>query len=499
LSERRPQLRFQQLNLANQIVANKSIEERDVLRAGLRQATSDFEELGSILLNGSRAEGTRAPEDPDLLAALQALVAYWKSDVRPQLEILMSSNSEIEMKKTMKTLNRNSDAMYERLKKVQARATQVVDEQSRHFVILQAIFLGSAAIAVFYILWLGLTLAIRIQKLTGTASAIARGNLEARASIEGKDELAVLGANINTMTASIHAMITTEKDAREAMEKILVAGNEAANQLAASAAEILAATTQQTAVATEQISSVAEAVTTVDEVSQTADQATQRATAVAESSQRAAEVVRTGRKAVEDTVAATGMVREKSESVSTSILALAERTHAIGEIASALSDMADQTNLLALNASIEAARAGEQGKGFAVVASEVKALADQSKKATVQVRQILGEVQKATNSAVMAAEEGTRVVRGAMKDAEQAGATIRSLSETISTAATTSSQIAASAAQQVAGMGQIHQAMRNIGQATTQNLASTRQAERAAQDLNALGTRLKDLLAGYGR
>ena len=48
-------------------------------------------------------------------------------------------------------------------------------------------------------------------------------------------------------------------------------------------------------------------------------------------------------------------------------------------------------------------------------------------------------------------------------------------------------------------MAQIHQAMKNIHQVTNQNLASTRQAERAAQDLNTLGGRLKELLAGYGR
>src|SRR5207253_5050536 len=109
------------------------------------------------------------------------------------------------------------------------------------------------------------------------------------------------------------------------------------------------------------------------------------------------------------------------------ILTLAEQAQAIGEIIAAINDIAEQTNLLALNAAIEASRAGEQGKGFAVVASEVRALADQSKKATAQVRQILGEIQKATNTAVLSTEEVTRGVASAIKVGGQAGQTINSL------------------------------------------------------------------------
>ncbi len=103
-----------------------------------------------------------------------------------------------------------------------------------------------------------------------------------------------------------------------------------------------------------------------------------------------------------------GTVREQTGSIAESILTLAEQAQAIGEIIATVNDIAEQTNVLSLNAAIEASRAGEQGKGFSVVAGEVKALADQSKKATAQVRQILGEIQKATNAAVMVTEQGRR-------------------------------------------------------------------------------------------
>jgi len=268
--------------------------------------------------------------------------------------------------------------------------------------------------------------------------------------------------------------------------------------LASSTAEILAATTQQAAGANESSAAVAETVTTVDEVTQTADQAAQRARAVAETAQRVAEIGKEGRRAVDEAAGAMGAVRDQVEEIAESIVALAEQAQAIGEIIATVTDMAEQTNLLALNAAVEAARAGEQGRGFAVVAGEVKSLAERSKGATVEVRRILGEIQRATGAAVMATERGTKQVGAASAQVSEAGATIRTLVDAIVEAAQSTQQIVASAGQQAAGMTQIRQAMGSIQEATQQNLASTRQAEAAARELNALGGALLVLVGSDG-
>lgn len=271
---------------------------------------------------------------------------------------------------------------------------------------------------------------------------------------------------------------------------------QAIGQLSAATAEIVAGTTQQAAGVQEQAAAVAETVATVEEITQTAEQSNERAKAVADSSRRATDGGAAGRRSVESTIAVMGDIKTRTESIAQSIVSLAGQAKAIGEIITVVNDLAEQTNILALNASIEATRAGEQGKGFSVVAAEIKALADQSKKATVQVRQILSEIQKSTNAAVMATEQGAKSVEEAVRVVNAADESIRILVDTIVEAAQASTSISTSVGQQVVGMSQIQQAMRSISQATTQNLASTHQSEQAARNLEGIGSRLRLLLWG---
>jgi methyl-accepting chemotaxis protein len=270
---------------------------------------------------------------------------------------------------------------------------------------------------------------------------------------------------------------------------------DAVDRLTTSGAEIVAGTTQQAAGAQEQAAAVAQTVATVEEVALTADQAAQRAKGVGEAIQRTTEIGKAGRKGVEESIAATSTLKEQIEATAENILMLAEQAQAIGAIIATVNDIAEQTNLLALNAAIEASRAGEHGRGFAVVAGEVKALADQSKKATSQVRQILGEIQKATNTAVLSTEEVTRGVGMASKMAGQAGETIKVLVDTLGEAAQATAHIMASAGQQATGMAQINQAIKNIDLVARQNLAATTQADQAAQTLNALANELAQFIA----
>ena len=317
---------------------------------------------------------------------------------------------------------------------------------------------------------------------------VSRGNLARRLQVHSNgggadDPLVRLGNNLNDMTVNLGRMIGQIR--------------EASGNLSSAATEILAATTQQVSGASEQSSAIAQTTTTVDEVKAIAEQSSVRAQQVATSSQRTVEVSRNGQRAVQDTIESMAAIKGRVEGIAENILALSEQTQQIGEIIATVNEIAAQSNMLALNASVEAARAGEHGKGFAVVALEVRNLAEQSRNATSQVKSILSEIQKATNATVMATEEGTKGVERGVSLAASAKDSIEELSRVIEEAAQTATQVAAGGQQQMAGVDQVAIAMQNINQATVQSLASTRQAERAAQNLNDLARQLTDAVTKY--
>ncbi len=327
-----------------------------------------------------------------------------------------------------------------------------------------------------------------VQKYIVHMEEVARGNLAARLDLgedrgNTDDPLIVLAHQLNAMTVSLHGMIIQTR--------------KAANNLNAAASEILAATTQQVSGASEQSAAISQTTTTVDEVKTIADQSVARAQEVAGAAQRTVDVLHTGQQAVRDTVESMGQIRARVEGIAENILALSEQTQQIGEIIATVNDLASQSNMLALNAAVEAARAGEHGKGFAAVAAEVRSLAEQSKQATAQVKAILWDIQKATNATVMATEEGTKGVGGGVRLTAQAGEAMMRRGGGIDESAQAAMQMVAGGRQQASGIEQIALAMQNINQATTQSLVSTRQAEKAAQDLNELARSLTEIVEQY--
>jgi methyl-accepting chemotaxis protein len=247
----------------------------------------------------------------------------------------------------------------------------------------------------------------------------------------------------------------------------------------------------------ETATSISQTTATVEEVKQASKVANEKAKEVSDAAKKSMQHSQRGQEAVKKVVEGMGSIKDRMEQLAGDIMNLSDQSHAIGQIIATVNDIAEQTNLLSVNAAIEAMKAGEYGKGFSVVAGEIKGLSEQSKRATTQVKTILNDIQKAIGKAVMATEEGSKVIEAGVRQSEEAGETIEVLAQNIVGASEASTQIAASSQQQLVGMDQVAMAMVSIREASVQNVNSTRQVEDSAKNLHELGQRLKNIVKKY--
>ncbi|ULK96540.1 methyl-accepting chemotaxis protein [Bradyrhizobium sp. I71] len=221
----------------------------------------------------------------------------------------------------------------------------------------------------------------------------------------------------------------------------------ASTQLEASASTLTATADRSQRLATTVASASEEASTNVQSVASATEE---MASSVGEISRQVQESARMAGDAVGQARATTERVSELSKAASR-----------IGDVVELINTIAGQTNLLALNATIEAARAGEAGRGFAVVASEVKALAEQTAKATGEIGQQISGIQAATNDSV-----------GAIKE----------ISSTIERLSEISSAIAAAVEEQGAATQEIARNVQQAAQGTQQVSSNITDVQRGATE-----------------
>jgi methyl-accepting chemotaxis protein len=159
------------------------------------------------------------------------------------------------------------------------------------------------------------------------------------------------------------------------------------------------------------------------------------------------------------------------------VQALSQTSARIGDMVGMISGIAGQTNLLALNATIEAARAGAAGRGFAVVASEVKALAEQTGKATEEIARQIGEVQGVTHQAVSA-------IGGITGQIREIDAVTTSIAAAVEQQGAATQEIVRNVSQAAMGAGEVTSNIAGVAQASEETGAAASQVLSAATDLS---------------
>jgi len=325
-----------------------------------------------------------------------------------------------------------------------------------------------------------------IVQLADLSERMAKGDLTVATSAQvgqGNNEVASLERSFQRMAERLRTMVGQ-----------LQTG---ISSLSTSTAEIASTAKESAAAAAQQSVTVTEISTTMDEIQTTSHAAAQNAQDVVTSAERVAASGVDGLKAVDRATVIMTTIEERVREIAERILQLSEQNKQIGEIVETVNDLSEQSNLLAVNASIEAAKAGEQGRGFAVVASEVRTLAEQSKRATQQIRGILADIQKATQTAVMSTEEGTKRAKDGMGAIRSVREVITDLARTLEDSSDRVRQISGTATQQAAGIQQISEALGALASAGKDNAAGAGNLERAAKDIRGLSEQLRGTTAEY--
>ena len=343
-------------------------------------------------------------------------------------------------------------------------------------------------------LWIGIKgLARPIADLKIVMEAFARNELKAAVpGIERRDEVGDMARTVEVFkTNAIEVerlkagLEATEKRAAEqhkidmkkladdfegAVGEIIETVSSAATELEASAGT-LTSTAVRSQELTTMVSTVSEeASTNVQSVASATEELT---SSVNEISRQVQESARMANEAV-------GQARKTNEHVGK----LSQAATRIGDVVELINTIAGQTNLLALNATIEAARAGEAGRGFAVVASEVKALAEQTARATGEIGQQIAGIQSATHESVNAIKE----ISGTIEKLSEISSTIAAAVEEQGAA---TQEISRNVQQAAQGTTQVSSNIIDVQRGATETGSASSQVLSAAQSLSKDSNRLK--------
>jgi methyl-accepting chemotaxis protein len=265
-------------------------------------------------------------------------------------------------------------------------------------------------------------------------------------------------------------MIKLADDFESAVGEIVETVSSASTELEASASTLAATAVRSQELATTVAAASEEASTNVQSVASATEE---MSSSVNEISRKVQDSARMANEAVDQARKTNDRVGELSKAAAR-----------IGDVVELINTIAGQTNLLALNATIEAARAGEAGRGFAVVASEVKALAEQTAKATGEIGQQISGIQAATQESVNAIKE----ISGTIEKLFEISSTIAAAVEEQGAA---TQEISRNVQQAAHGTQQVSSNITDVQRGASETGSASSQVLSVAQSLSSDADRLK--------
>ena len=301
--------------------------------------------------------------------------------------------------------------------------------------------------------------------LDSSAELTASSNQVSIATLESNSAIAQMSVSARSVADESRAQSDAVASATAALEEI----GTAARQIAFGA--------------NDQARSVQLAHNAVDQLNRQIETVADLAVSLQSSAQNASRQAASGTEAVSKTTSAMNTMRDESTSVEHSVARLEDRSAAVGEIVSAIDDIADQTNLLALNAAIEAARAGEHGRGFAVVATEIRKLAERATQSTRQISEILTEIRRDSVNAAASMRAYGSTVESCLNLAGNAFGALERVTDAIAGTTEVAGRVADGSTAMRAASGQLASSMSDVSAVVEENAAAVTQMQQTTDGM----------------
>ncbi len=375
--------------------------------------------------------------------------------------------------------------------KIEHEITSLI-ASTESFVLMIAI--GSLVMGVMLAWLIGRAISKPVVGLCAGMRELAEGNFQVVLPGLGRgDEVGDMAQAVETFKVKAEQKAREEAEAKIQQDQIAAKQRKAdmiklADQFESAVGEIVetvsSASTELEASASTLTATAERAQEITTMVAAASEEASTNVQSVASATEEMASSVNEISRQVQESARMAGEAVEQARTTNDRVSELSKAAARIGDVVELINTIAGQTNLLALNATIEAARAGEAGRGFAVVASEVKALAEQTAKATGEIGQQISGIQAATQESVGAIKE----ISGTIEKLSEISSTIAAAVEEQGAA---TQEISRNVQQAAQGTQQVSSNITDVQRGASETGSASSQVLSAAQSLSSDSNRLK--------